>query len=151
MESTRPSSSTVRISRGISARACVAKTMAWTLESAKGVLAHDAIIVATRHHRLRPCVKLSKLPNKLKPLKRRGWWVSYSQTGSKTCSKVWLGGRIRVNSWNELIKIGTTSTLEVEAKSLALTLADIRHVILKPTPGLGRLRVVGLASHVAFG
>jgi hypothetical protein len=44
MESARPSSSTVRISGGISARACVAKTMAWTLESAKGVLAHKASI-----------------------------------------------------------------------------------------------------------
>jgi hypothetical protein len=53
-----------------------------------------------------------------------------------------------VDSWNELIKIGTTNALEVEAKSLAFTLADIRHVILKPTPGLGRLRVVDLASHI---
>jgi hypothetical protein len=59
-----------------------------------------------------------------------------------------LEGKIRVDSWNELIKIGTTSALEVEAKSLAFTLTNIRHVILKPTPGLGRLRVVGLASQV---
>jgi hypothetical protein len=28
-------------SRGISARACVAKTMTWELESAKGVTVHD--------------------------------------------------------------------------------------------------------------
>jgi hypothetical protein len=29
-------------SRGISARACMAKTMTWELESAKGVTVHDA-------------------------------------------------------------------------------------------------------------
>jgi hypothetical protein len=29
-------------SRGISARACAAKTMTWELESAKGVTVHDA-------------------------------------------------------------------------------------------------------------
>jgi hypothetical protein len=44
MDSTRPSSTTARSSRGISARACVAKTMTWELNSAKGVLAHDASI-----------------------------------------------------------------------------------------------------------
>ena len=31
-------------SRGISARACAAKTMTWELDSAKGVLVHDASI-----------------------------------------------------------------------------------------------------------
>ena len=44
MDSTRPSSSTVRISRGMSARVCMAKTMTWRLDSAKGVLAYDASI-----------------------------------------------------------------------------------------------------------
>ena len=31
-------------SRGILAKACVAKTMTWELESAKGVIVHDASI-----------------------------------------------------------------------------------------------------------
>ena len=44
MDSTRPSSSIIRVSRGMSVRACVAKTMTWTLDSAKGVFAHDASI-----------------------------------------------------------------------------------------------------------
>ena len=44
MDSTRQSSSTVRVSRGISARACTAKTMLWRLDSAKGALARDASI-----------------------------------------------------------------------------------------------------------
>ena len=44
MDSTRPSFTTVRSSRGISARACTAKTMTWELDLAKGVLAHDASI-----------------------------------------------------------------------------------------------------------
>jgi hypothetical protein len=33
----------------------------------------------------------------------------------------------------------------VEVKFHASTIIDIRHVVLKPSPGLGRLRVVGLA------
>ena len=44
MDSTRPSSSTIRVSRGMSVRACMAKTMTWTFDSAKGVLTHDASI-----------------------------------------------------------------------------------------------------------
>ena len=44
MDSTRPSVTTSRSSRGISARACAAKTMMWELDSAKGALAHDASI-----------------------------------------------------------------------------------------------------------
>jgi hypothetical protein len=32
----------IKSSRGISARACVAKTMTWEFESAKGVIVHDA-------------------------------------------------------------------------------------------------------------
>ena len=44
MGSTRPSGSTAKNSRGISARACTAKTMTWELDLAKGVLAHDVSI-----------------------------------------------------------------------------------------------------------
>jgi hypothetical protein len=44
MDLTRPSSTTTRSSRGILVRACVAKTMTWELNSAKGVPAHDASI-----------------------------------------------------------------------------------------------------------
>ena len=42
MESTKPSVTTSTNSRGISARACVAKTMTWELASAKGATAHEA-------------------------------------------------------------------------------------------------------------
>ena len=44
MDSTKPRLTTAKISRGMSARACVARTMMWKLDSAKGVLAHDASI-----------------------------------------------------------------------------------------------------------
>ena len=44
MDSTRPSVTTVRSSRGTSARACTAKIMMGELDSAKGVPAHDARI-----------------------------------------------------------------------------------------------------------
>ena len=44
MESTKPSVTTSRNSRGMLLRACVAKTMMWTLDSTKGVLASDASI-----------------------------------------------------------------------------------------------------------
>ena len=44
MDSTKPRFTTVRGSRGMSARACMAKTMTWKLDSAKGALAHDASI-----------------------------------------------------------------------------------------------------------
>ena len=42
MDSQRPSSSTIRVSRGMSVRVCMAKMMTWTFDSAKCVLAHDA-------------------------------------------------------------------------------------------------------------
>jgi hypothetical protein len=41
MDSTSESFAKTKSSRGISARACVAKTMTWELESAKGVTIHD--------------------------------------------------------------------------------------------------------------
>ena len=44
MDSTRTSFTKAKSSRGISAKACTAKTMTWELDSAKGVLAHDASI-----------------------------------------------------------------------------------------------------------
>ena len=44
MDSTSQSFTQAKGSRGISARACTAKTMKWELDSAKGVLAHDASI-----------------------------------------------------------------------------------------------------------
>ena len=42
MDSTSESLAKTKRSRGISAKACVAKTMTWELESAKGVTIHDA-------------------------------------------------------------------------------------------------------------
>ena len=45
MESTKPSVTTSRNSRGISARACMAKTMTWELASAKGATPHEASII----------------------------------------------------------------------------------------------------------
>ena len=36
---------------------------------------------------------------------------------------------------------------KVEVKFYASTMVGTKHVIRKPSPGLGRLRVVGLASH----
>ena len=44
MDSTRPNVTTVRSSRGIFARACIAKTMTWELDSATSVPAHEASI-----------------------------------------------------------------------------------------------------------
>ena len=44
MDSTRPNSSMIRVSRGMSVRVCVAKKMTWTLDSTNGVLAPDASI-----------------------------------------------------------------------------------------------------------
>ena len=42
MDSTSRSFTQAKSSRGISAKACAAKTMTWELESAKGVIVHDA-------------------------------------------------------------------------------------------------------------
>ena len=42
MDSTSESLAKTKRSRGISAKACVAKTMTWEFESAKGVTIHDA-------------------------------------------------------------------------------------------------------------
>jgi hypothetical protein len=44
MDSTKTIFTKARSSRGISAKACMAKTLTWELDSAKGVLAHDASI-----------------------------------------------------------------------------------------------------------
>ena len=44
MDSTKPKLTTAKISRGMSEWACVAKTMTWKLDSAKGVLANNASI-----------------------------------------------------------------------------------------------------------
>ena len=47
MDSTEPRFTTVRGLKGMSARACVTKTMTWKLDSAKGALAHDVNISNT--------------------------------------------------------------------------------------------------------
>ena len=39
---------------------------------------------------------------------------------------------------------------KVEVEFCASTMIGTKHVILKPSPRLGRLRVVGLASHVCL-
>ena len=99
MDSTRWSFTHAKSSRGISARACAAKTMTWELESAKGVIVQDASIIEVSLPQSSVGGQENyQINENHKKMMEQERWASHSHIGSGIHSREWVGRRELINT-----------------------------------------------------